>query len=195
MVKRQTALHAKPNLRCVLRDMGAFCAQELELTAVITRETERLNWEYAHLEIQGQSPFLLGWSSPLSPEFVPCICCRNFTPRFLEHEKRPGDTGSVPIIQKIKYSFSQITHKQFVMAPIPGNNREEPDKEGDEGDVSSAETPHFVLHADSSGSDDEQDEGDESAYAGYQVCVQLTEISNQSFPTAHPPLLLFFRKQ
>ena len=57
------------------------------------------------------------------------------------------------------------------MAPIPGNNREEPEKvDGDDTTVSSLDAPQFTVQA---GSSDSEEEADDTTYAGYQVLVSV----------------------
>ena len=57
------------------------------------------------------------------------------------------------------------------MAPIPGNNREEPEKvENDDRNISSLDAPQLIIQA---GSSDSEEEANDSAYAGYQVCCFL----------------------
>ena len=63
-----------------------------------------------------------------------------------------------------------------MMAPIPGNNREEPDRPEDAD--SSFDPPQFIVAADSDeASDEEQDADEENAYAGYQVLVHKKKIN------------------
>lgn len=53
------------------------------------------------------------------------------------------------------------------MAPIPGNNREEPDKD----DETSLDTPQFAIQGGSDSDDGEQSGDEDAAYAGYQVSM------------------------
>ena len=57
------------------------------------------------------------------------------------------------------------------MAPIPGKNREEPERiDGDDTTVSSLDGPQLALQAGSSDSEEGGDDSD-AAYAGYQVRI------------------------
>ena len=56
------------------------------------------------------------------------------------------------------------------MAPIPGSNREEPERDNsDETTISSLDTPQFVIQGSSESDEGEHSDEDATAYAGYQV--------------------------
>ncbi len=59
------------------------------------------------------------------------------------------------------------------MAPIPGNNREEPKEDESSKELANVDIPHAVINAESSDSDNQGDDDDTGGYAGYQVGVLL----------------------
>ncbi len=69
------------------------------------------------------------------------------------------------------------------MAPIPGNNREEPKEDESSNDITNIDIPHTIVNAESSDSDNQGDEDDNSGYAGYQVGIMLQKhllVSHQA---------------
>ena len=69
------------------------------------------------------------------------------------------------------------------MSPVPINDKEDPNKEDENQDISAMEAPQFILPAGSSDSEDEED----PSYQGYQLLPQDAATEDAEAPAAPEP--------